>query len=346
MRPDRFVFDVSADRVHDALETMQKRLAASGQERALESIAEGFLQVANASMTDAIRQVSVAKGVDVRDYALVVFGGAAGQHAGAVARRLGIRTVLLHPYSGVLSAYGMGLADVGCHESADVGREELSIADVEPRFLALEQKATATLAAQGHPAETARLHRFADLRYRGTETAITMPYPASLDAPALRSAFEAEHARRFGYQRRTHVVEIVNVRVEAQASQPFQIPPPTVDPSLQAPAEHRTRVFMDGAWQDDVPVVWAETLSPGDTRDGPLLVLESTGTIVVERDFQLRMEAGRVIRLEDVAGPSVPARVSTAFDPVRLEVFNSLFMSVAEEMGVVLQRTALSTNIR
>ncbi|MEL7370508.1 MAG: hydantoinase B/oxoprolinase family protein, partial [Myxococcota bacterium] len=199
---------------------------------------------------------------------------------------------------------------------------------------------------QGHPAETARLHRFADLRYRGTETAITMPYPASLDAPALRSAFEAEHARRFGYQRRTHVVEIVNVRVEAQASQPFQIPPPTVDPSLQAPAEHRTRVFMDGAWQDDVPVVWAETLSPGDTRAGPLLVLESTGTIVVERGFQLRMEAGRVIRLEDVAGPSVPARVSTAFDPVRLEVFNSLFMSVAEEMGVVLQRTALSTNIR
>ncbi|MEM7675422.1 MAG: hydantoinase B/oxoprolinase family protein [Myxococcota bacterium] len=103
---------------------------------------------------------------------------------------------------------------------------------------------------------------------------------------------------------------------------------------------------MNGQWHDDVPTVWAETLRPGDVRTGPLLVLESTGTIVVEPGFALHMEAGRIIRLEDIAGPSAPARMSTEFDPVRLEVFNSLFMSVAEEMGVVLQRTALSTNIR
>ena len=339
LRPDRFPFPVTAERVVAALQSIRARLDAQGQHRTIEDVAAGFLEVANVNMADAIRQVSVAQGVDVRDYALVVFGGAGGQHAASLARRLGIKNVVIHPYAGVLSAYGMGLADVGWHESADAGRLALEDASVEPLLASLEAKARAALEEQGHDARRAR--QLVDLRYRGTETALTVAY-----GPDLRADFEDQHEMRFGYRRPGHTVEVVAARVEVQAPPPFSVPDPEPDPSLTSTPERTTRVYFDGAWVDDVPVVWAEALAAGDARDGPALILDATGTVVVEPGWRVTMNAQRSLLLEDVAGPPAPARVSTELDPVRLEVFNSLFMSVAEEMGVVLQRTALSTNIR
>ena len=151
LRPDRFPFPMTVDRVEASLADIQRRMADVGQSRSLEAIAEGFLEVANASMADAIRQVSVAQGVDVRDYALVVFGGAGGQHAAALARRLGMTTAIVHPYSGVLSAYGMGLADVGWHESADAGRVDLATADITDLLDALDRKARQALIDDDEP---------------------------------------------------------------------------------------------------------------------------------------------------------------------------------------------------
>ena len=340
LKPDRFPFPVSVNRVEAALTEIQARLASKGQHRTLEEIAAGFLEVANSSMADAIRQVSVAQGVDVRDYALVVFGGAGGQHAAALARRLNIRTVLIHPYAGVLSAYGMGLADVGWHESADAGRVDLSTADVTPLLCALEKKARRALVEQGHTEDALSTTMQVDLRYRGTETALTIPY-----GPDLRRAFEAAHTRRFGYRRAQHPIEVVVARVEAVASALVTPPAPRPDPASVEHTPTLGRMYTD-RWLSDVPVAWAESLTPGVDYPGPRLILDATGTVVVDEGFVARVDDRRVLRLEDIEGVRPPARVSTALDPVRLEVFNSLFMSVAEEMGVVLQRTALSTNIR
>ena len=340
LKPDRFPFPVATDRVEAALANIQARLAAQGQDRSLEEIASGFLEVANASMADAIRKVSVAQGVDVRDYALVVFGGAGGQHAAALARRLGIRTVVIHPYAGVLSAFGMGLADVGWHESADAGRVDLETADIAPLLDDLEAKARRALTDQGHAEDALSTTRQADLRYRGTETALTIPY-----GPNLRDAFETRHENRFGYRRSDHPVEVVAARVEVLAAPAVTAPDPRPDPTRARPPS-TARLYADDRWMDDVPVMWAESLKTDMTYPGPMLILDATGTVLVEDGFVARVDAGRVLTLQNVEHKQAPARMSTALDPVRLEVFNSLFMSVAEEMGVVLQRTALSTNIR
>ena len=341
LRSDRFPFEMALDRVDAALADVQRALGERGQRRSREDIAEGFLEVANASMAEAIRQVSVAQGVDVRDYALVVFGGAGGQHATALARRLGIRTVIIHPYAGVLSAYGMGLADVGSHASADAGRVDLEAANVEPLLASLEAVARRALAAQGHRDDRLTAARWLDLRYRGTETSLTIA-----DGADLRARFEAKHERRFGYRRPAHPVEVVAARVEVHARPPVTPPPPAraAPPVARAPAA--SRVYLRGEWRDAVPVVWAESLAPGEAHEGPMLILDATGTVLVDEGFSATVDEQRTLILEDVSGPRPPARASTDLDPVRLEVFNNLFMSVAEEMGVVLQRTALSTNIR
>ena len=341
LRPDRFPFTIHPERVNARLDDLRQAMAADGQDRSLEAIAEGFREVANASMAEAIRQVSVAQGVDVRDYALVAFGGAGGQHAAAVARRLGVRHVLLHPYAGILSAFGMGLAKVGVHERADAGRVRLEESNLAPLLDALETKARQTLIDQGYPSDALRGARSVDLRYAGTETAINVP-----TTDDMREDFEAQHERRFGYRRAGHSIEVVVARVDVTAAPPVVAPTPEPDPAFVDRPVASARMFVDGRWRDDVRSVWAESMAPDRPLDGPALILDATGTIVVEPGFRATMDDRRVLHLEDIDGPTAPARNSTARDPVRLEVFNRLFMSVAEEMGVVLERTALSTNIR
>jgi 5-oxoprolinase (ATP-hydrolysing) len=344
---DRFPFPLERTRGERALDALAAQLRAQGIVRTREEIASGFVEIANANMAEAIRQVSVARGYDVRDYALVVFGGAGGQHACALARRLGIRRVLLHPFAGVLSAYGMGLADVSWHGDADVGRTtytpDLARA-LEPVFAGLEARGRAALAEQGFAPDRISSVRRLDLRYRGTES----PQTLVLGDPAdLRARFDAVHARSFGYAREAHPVEAVVARVEVlgrhpEASEVLATPPA----SGSAVPLRRARVYGDGAFADDVPVYAREDLPAGTRIDGPALVLESTSTLVIDPGFSLEIDAQGRIALTDHAGESARARASTAVDPVRLEIMNNLFMSIAEQMGIVLRRTALSTNIR
>jgi 5-oxoprolinase (ATP-hydrolysing) len=344
--PDRFPFDLDSAPVMEALERLAERLHQRGHVRNSQEVAAGFFEIANANMAEAIRQVSVARGYDVRDYTLVVFGGAGGQHACALARRLGIRRILFHPFAGVLSAYGMGLADVSWNGEADLGRPLLTSDldhELENVFAELDERGRAVLTAEGFPPDRIEVTRRLDLRYRGTETALTLPEEAG---PDRRERFEALHRRRFGYARPEHPIEAVVARLEASGRQ--DPPPETVrEPSRQRHDMARTtRLWTDGAFAEGVPVLQREALVPGAPIPGPALVLESTGTIVVDAGFELIMDSyGRVI-LEDRQGRRGREDVGTDVDPVQLEIFNNLFMSIAEQMGTILRRTAISTNIR
>ena len=347
--PDRFPFPLAPERVGEALRALSSRLRARGLVRGEDEIAAGFFEIANASMAEAIRQVSVARGYDVREYALVVFGGAGGQHACALARRLGMRQILFHPYAGVLSAYGMGLADVSWHGERDAGREPLSdavLGALQEPFAALERNGTGVLRDEGfEPGRIEALRRL-DLRYRGTETALTLAAPAGTTADELAAGFERLHEQRFGYARPDHAIEAVVTRVEVIGRQP---PPseavPGAGPDDGEPAR-TTRLFTGGEFLDGVPVLQREALRRGETLAGPVLVLEATGTIVVDRGFTLTLDAADRILLEDREGARSSEELGTGVDPVQLEIFNNLFMSIAEQMGTVLRRTSLSTNIR
>ncbi len=343
---DRFPFPLETARVDAALDGLAARLREEGDGRDGLDVAEGFFRIAIENMAAAIREITVERGHDVRDYALVVFGGAGGQHACALARRLGVRTLILHPMAGVLSAFGMGVAPVGWHGEADAGRHELGpglLARLTPGYEALERVGRDTLAAEGADPEAVRIERRLDLRYRGTETALTLGVPAGVDEDALRTAFERLHEREFGYARPEHPVEAVTARLEATWE---RVAPPLSPPGTTAePGPLRHAPVRIAGRTHDVPVFLREHLPVGAPLAGPLLVLEETGTVVVEPGFDLTLEEdGRLVLVDRGGAPGEAA--STALDPVLLEIFNNLFMSIAEQMGTVLRRTALSTNIR
>jgi len=344
--PDRFPFELERARIEQALEELVAGLRSRSFVRTPEQVAAGFFEIANANMAEAIRQVSVARGYDVRDYALFVFGGAGGQHACALARRLGIQRVVFHPYSGVLSAYGMGLADVSWDGERDLGRRRLEPgldAALEPIFSELEARGRRVLANEGFPDERIECLYRLDLRYRGTETALTLDERAGQDR---RRAFESLHQLRFGYVRAAHEIEAVVARVEVLGRQPTP-GEPRIDARETAHTVSRTtRLWTNGRFVSDVPVYQREELVPGAPILGPALILEATGTIAVDEGFELVMDAHGRILIEDREGRAAHDRVSAEVDPVQLEIFNNLFMSIAEQMGTVLRRTALSTNIR
>jgi 5-oxoprolinase (ATP-hydrolysing) len=343
--PDRFPFPLHGDRVRRALEDLVARLAAQGFARTPEEVAWGFLEIANASMAEAIRQVSIARGHDVRDHTLVVFGGAGGQHACAIARELGMRHILCHPFAGVLSAWGLGLADVTWHGEADLGRRllgpELDRA-VAPAFAALEARGRSVLAGEGFAPAEIEIVRRIDLRYRGTETALSVREAPGQDR---RRAFEDLHLRRFGYVRPDHEIEAVVARVEAVGREPFP-EEPEVQGALEPRGDRTTRLWVGDRFIDGVPVLRREALAPDEEISGPAVILEPVGTIVVDPGFRLRMDRRGRIHLFDEIGRAEREQVRRDVDPVKLEIFNNLFMSIAEQMGNVLGRTALSTNIR
>ena len=351
IRPERFPFPLDLERVGAAVAERLAELAAAGHPRTPDELAGGFVEIANASMAQAIEEVSVARGVDPRDFALVGFGGAAGQHVCAVARRLGIRTVLLHPLAGVLSAYGIGSAPVSWDGARDAARVRLGpdgrAPDAVDRALArLEEEGRAALVAEGLAAEAIETISRLDLRYAGAETPLTVDRPAG--AGSWAQAFATAHRARFGYERPGRAVEVVTARVQARAVE--AAPAAGVTPGEAAPDERRAEAWFPGLGRCQVPVHDRAALRVGQRVAGPALVLEDTGTLVIEPDFEAEVAADGVVVLEDRAAPQAAARGGPGAleeaDPVRLEVFGNRFMSIAEQMGAVLRKTALSTNIK
>ncbi|HVH20054.1 MAG TPA: hydantoinase B/oxoprolinase family protein [Myxococcota bacterium] len=351
VQPDRFPFPLQREPVARALAALQVALRKEGFERGLDEIAAGFVAVANASMAEAISQVTTARGVDPRGCALIGFGGAAGQHVCALARAVGQRNIVLHPFAGILSAWGIGMADVSWDGQRDAGRVPLPAelaplpAHVRAAFDALAAEGVAALRAEGVAAEGLATLRSLDLRYVGTETVLSVPEPA--DARYL-AAFEHAHEARFGYVRAGRAVEITAARV--RVASPTRPAEPASERAAAvsappAPLRHES-VWFPGVGRVRTPVHRREALGPGTELAGPALLLEETGTLALDPGFRLRVREHGVWVLEDEGGAPSRARDTDVTDPVRLEVFGHRFMSIAEQMGAVLRNTSVSTNIK
>jgi 5-oxoprolinase (ATP-hydrolysing) len=321
--------------------------AATGTERTPEEVAEGFLRVAVANMANAIKQVSIQKGHDATRYALQCFGGAGGQHACLVADELGMETVFIHPFAGVLSAYGMGLADQTVIREAAVEAPLAAEAmdDLARRLDALEQAGRVELARQGADPAALRAARRLHLRYQGTDSFLPVAFGAF---ETVLGAFTEAHRGRFGFAtpERTVIVEACVVEV----TQPGE----TVDEAALSPRAAGeaiprldTVALFSGGAAHDAPVLDREALRAGDRIPGPALIREAIATTVVEPGWTAevtprnhlvlrRTEARAAARIADLSRP----------DPVMLELFNNLFMNVAEQTGAVLQNTSLSVNIK
>ncbi len=349
--PDRFPFPLHRAPVESALAQLEEELAREGQPLSREELAAGFVEVANAGMAQAIQEVSVARGVDPRDYALVGFGGAGGQHVCAIARSLGMRTILLHPMAGLLSAYGIGVAQPSWDGQRDAGRLPLAPGElpqsVGAALAALEAEGRAALAREGVAAGEIEVELRLDLRYAGTETALAVREPGDGDYAA---AFTDAHQRRFGYTRADRPIEIVTSRVQCRQRRKRSEGVPEGTQKAR-PSKFRVRstlsAWFPGAGRVETPVYDRETLVPGVALKGPAIVLEETGTVVIDPGFRARMEDNGLLILTDESPRARPAaRDLSRPDPVRLEVFGNRFMSIAEQMGAVLRNTAVSTNIK
>ena len=334
---------------------------ASGAPQTPEAVAEGFLTIAVDNMAAAIRQISVQRGYDVEGYALACFGGAGGQHACRVAEALGVRRVMIHPLAGVLSAYGMGLADVRVlrEETVEQRLDAGGAAELEAQADALAEAARAEVVAQGVDPDLISTLRHAHLKYEGTDTALPVPFG---DTAALRAAFEAAHRQRFGF-----VVPDKAVVVEALSAEAVGGAQTTSDSTMQAAAGPQAPSMTAQMWSGGVatptPVFDRAVLPPGWRRPGPVIVIDASQTAVVEPGWTAEVdERGNLMLMaEDVGkspapsmgedggggeGPLPAPNDSARPDPVRLELFGNLFMAVAEQMGSALQNTAYSVNIK
>ncbi len=316
-----------------------------GDGREAEAVADGFLAVAVARMAEAIKTISVARGYDVTRYAINCFGGAGGQHACDVADALAITTVLIHPLSSLLSAYGMGLADIGADRAQGV-EEPLSpgaLARVGRVADALAAAASAEVEGQGVAREAIKVHRRAQLRYAGSDTTIEIALGSSA---AMRGAFERAHKARFGFVDRAKAIMIEAVLAQAVGGAArFVERARRSEPRSTFAPVRATRFFSHGAWRK-ANVYLREKLPLGAAIDGPALVIEPHQTIVIEQGWRAEITAKNHVLLSRVEPPPLRRAIGSRADPVMLEIFNNLFMSIAEQMGVTLQNTAYSVNIK
>lgn len=322
-----------------------------GDGRTPEDVADGFIRIAVANMAEAIKKISVQRGYDVTGYALNCFGGAGGQHACLVADALGMETVLIHPLSGLLSAYGMGLADIrGTRIETIAERLENAWEKVSAAIARLGESARAELASQG--VVDAEIAATAHIRYEGTDTALDIPItmsgpsPAAIDhVAALRAAFFADHLARFGFVDHAKPLVFEALSVEAIGGAAGLDEPTLGLREGAATASGRTRFYSAGAWHE-AGVYLRRDLAPGQTVAGPAIIIEPNQTIVIEPGWGATLTGHDHLVLKRREARPAAQAIGTSADPVLLEIFNNLFMSIAEQMGVTLQNTAYSVNIK
>jgi 5-oxoprolinase (ATP-hydrolysing) len=340
LRPDTLP-EVFGRDGHSAIDTavVARELGAlAGSAWQVEALAESFLEVAVESMANAIRQVSTRQGLDAQDFALFCFGGAAGQHACRVARAAGMRQILVHPLASVLSAFGIGVADrlAVRRASLRLPLSDAALVAADERLTQLEGAAREELAACGDLG-TILIERIFELRAGDSEAVLSVP---ARDRSEVMRAFAAIHLTRFGFQATDVEPVIEAVRLEARSASPhaasLRMPAPEV---MNLPSH--ARVWFNG-WRD-VPLMSAVQLTAD--VEGPALIVEPHSTFVLEPGWRARRLAGGELLVEHLE--SAPAsRSSTLPDAARIEIFNNLFMHIAEQMGEVLKATAQSVNIK
>ena len=356
------VFGRAANEALDA-DVVREKFTAIAQPtgRAPEDVAHGFIQIAVQQMANAIKKISVARGYDVTKYTLQCFGGAGGQHACGVADALGMTRVLVHPLAGVLSAYGMGLADQNVMRETAV---ELKL--VPEHITALRDTLGELALAAQHELEKQevsrgdiRVHRRVHVRYDGTDSALIVPFPHLQGGDVsnqavmheITQAFEAAYRQRFAFlmQGKALIVEAVSVEAVVAGDAPSERAH-DMHPARAVPQRDTVRMYTAGndgqaAWHDAALIV-REDLRPGDVIDGPAIIAEQNATTVVEPGWRASLTAFDHLVLERIAPRAIQFAAGTTVDPVLLEVFNNLFMNIAEQMGLQLQNTAYSVNIK
>ncbi|PLY02504.1 MAG: 5-oxoprolinase [Desulfuromonas sp.] len=356
IQPQHFpnVFGPHADQPLDPAVVREKFTRLAGEiaaatglpEQTPEEVAEGFLRIAVANMANAIKKISVERGYDVTEYTLNCFGGAGGQHACRVADALGMGRIFLHPFAGVLSAYGMGLADIRALREIQVEHPftDTAAAVIATAAAPLRAAVQAEIAAQGIAPERISIQVRAHLRYHGSDTFLAI---AAAEPDAMQAAFEAAHQRQFGFIVPDRPLIIEAVVVEGIGATTGQSDPEEEIPAQVAATCAIDRVPMsDAGAQCRVPLYRREDLRPGQTVNGPAIISETIGTIVVEDGWQARLNTRRHLILTRCKPRLQVEAIGTCVDPVMLEVFNNLFMSIAEQMGATLAKTASSVNIK
>jgi len=346
---------LDADAVRQGFAAMAKQI---GDGRSAEQVADGFIKIAVENMANAIKKISVQRGYDVTRYALNCFGGAGGQHACLVADALGMTGVLIHPLSSLLSAYGMGLADIRSvrQQAIEEPFGEQARTTVQRVAGRLARDAIVEVESQGVRPDKITLHVHAHIRYAGTDTPLIVdagtfhpPLHGEVKLASLqkmKSAFERAHKAQFGFIDRSKslVVEAVSVEAVGGGATFKEKARKITRTKLPAPAR-RTRFFSNGKWRR-ARVYRRETLMPGHKVKGPAIVIEPHQTVVVEQGWQAELTAKNHLVLRRIEKLARARAIGTHADPVMLEVFNNLFMSLAEQMGVSLQNTAYSVNIK
>ncbi|MFF8291961.1 hydantoinase B/oxoprolinase family protein [Streptomyces sp. NPDC016309] len=334
--------DVVRDRFTALAEEVRRH---TGTAPTPEEVAAGFLEIAVLNMANAVKKISVQRGHDITRYALTSFGGAGGQHACAVADALGVDTVLVPPLAGVLSAYGIGLADATAMRERSVEAEldgDAVHARVRDLCDRLAARTAEELRADGLPGGAISTHARVLLRYAGTDAGLAVPFGP---AEAMAEAFTAAHRARYGFTMdKPLVVEAVSVEAVGRAGAHGPATPER--PARGAPRPRATVAMFTGGKRTDTPLYRREDLRPGDGVPGPALVAEADATTVVDDGWRaVAADTGHLLLTRARPRPRRSA-VGTEVDPVLLEVFNNLFMAIAEQMGVRLENTAHSVNIK
>ena len=335
--------DIVASKFAALTEDIRK---ATGDTRSPAEVAEGFLKIAVENMANAIKKISVQRGYDVTKYTLCAFGGAAGQHACLVADALGMTRVLLHPLAGVLSAYGMGLADIRAlrEQSVEVPLGDTVSESVVELLQRLADTARDEVAGQGVTADRVEVRQRLHLRYDGTDTSLEVDFA---DAIAMADQFAEQHRQRYGFTmpEKRLIIETAAVEAVGVSDEDVGHSQPRIEASGITKSIADVHAHMAGALHP-TPVFVREDLTRDAEIDGPAIISEAVATTIVEPGWRARMNERGDLVLERVVAAQRDVAIGTQVDPVMLEVFNNLYMSIAEQMGFTLQNTAYSVNIK
>lgn len=344
LQPDQFpaVFGPNGDLpldasiVRDKFEALAKEI---GSDKSVEELAEGFLRIAVENMANAIKKISVQRGYDVTKYTMNCFGGAGGQHACLVADALGMKSIFIHPYAGVLSAFGMGLADIRAMREHQFQRQ-LGDAETGAVLDLMAEQAVGEVAEQGVDMSDISTTKTVHIRPVDAQRSLEVPFGTT---QAMQDAFLSAHKQRFGFLPQTDdlLIDMLVVEAAGKTGEGVTLPDPTPDQTPQGTAT----LYAEGAWRD-VPLVDRTQMRIGQIVQGPAILTEPTGTNVLEAGWAATCEAGGNLILKRVVPLQRAEAIGTTVDPVMLEVFNNLFMSIAEQMGATLANTAYSVNIK
>ena len=345
LQPDLFppVFGPNADQPLDVDVVREKFEAMAveiGNGLSVEEIAEGFLRIAVENMANAIKKISVQRGYDVTKYTMNCFGGAGGQHACLVADALGMQSVFIHPFAGVLSAFGMGLADVRAMRENQFGQGIEQIEAARDVLAELCQAAMAEVKGQGISDTKISTVKMAHIRPAGAQQTLEVPFGNQAD---MTKAFEVAHKQRFGFvpQSADLIIEILSAEAIGETGETVKL-----DPDTSGTTSSQTTQMWSGNARHDVPVVDRTQMRKGDVVQGPAILTEPTGTNILESGWRAECIACGCLVLTRNSPLARTEAIGTKVDPVMLEVFNNLFMSIADQIGATLANTAYSVNIK